>query len=224
MTQHILPLPGIPLTIAYAILTFSFIADLYIYLRYYTGIARRARAVRRNRIPLSQEKPPVSVIVCARDEGESLDMFLPLLLEQDYPDFEVIVVNDGSWDNSEEILEKYRHLYPNLYYTNIPTETRVISHRKFAVTVGIKAARHDILLFTDACCHPLSSKWIECMVRNFTDTTEFVLGYGSYAPLRKSLLDRLIRHTTLLHSIRSLGYAYCGKPFTGSGKRKHYHR
>lgn len=224
MTQYTFQTEETVLLAIYALLAISFAVDIYIYLRYYTGVLRRARAVRKGKCSFTEEKPPVSVIVCARDEGENLEKFLPLVLEQDYPEYEVIVVNDGSWDNSEEILDRYKRLYHNLYHTNIPNTTRVISRKKFALTVGIKAAKHEILLFTDAGCRPLSRKWIEGMARNFSEGTEFVLGYGRYAPLRNSLMDRITSRCVLLQSMRFLGYAYSGKPYTGTGINMAYRK
>ena len=125
-------------------------------------------------------KQPVSVIICAKNEAVNLDNFLPSVLEQDYPDYEVIVVNDCSEDNSYDVLGKYLMKYPHLRVSTIIKDPKFTHNKKFAQFIGIKAAKNDILLFTDADCQPDSDKWIEGMISNFDDNITFVLGYGGY--------------------------------------------
>ena len=162
------------------ILTISFVIQLGFYLIPYTAILHRNRQLKKGNVAHVVEQPPVSVIICARNESENLRRFLPLILEQNYDEYEVIIVNDGSCNNTERLIKELQKDYHNLYITNIPQETRIISHKKLAITVGIKAAKNEILLFTDADCRPLTPNWISSMVRNFDNDTEFVLGHGNY--------------------------------------------
>jgi cellulose synthase/poly-beta-1,6-N-acetylglucosamine synthase-like glycosyltransferase len=168
-------------------------------------------------------KEPVSVIICARNEAENLEKFLPSVLEQVYPDFEVIVVNDCSEDNSYDILATYLKQYPNLRISTVNRDPKFTHNKKFAQFIGIKAAKNELLLFTDADCQPESNKWIEAMVSNFDDKTNFVLGYGGY--FRKNgLMNRYIRYDTIIIAMQYLGMAIRGVPYMGVGRNMAYRR
>jgi glycosyltransferase involved in cell wall biosynthesis len=138
--------------ILFAVLLLTFIIQLGFYLIPYTAILRYNRRLRKGNVPHVVEQPSVSIIICARNEGNNIKRFLPLVLEQNYHDYEVIIVNDGSCDDTDDIIKELQKDYDNLYVTNIPQETRIISHKKLAITVGVKAAKNEILLFTDADC------------------------------------------------------------------------
>lgn len=202
-----------------ALLFAAFCAQLFIYVHYYTGIIRHNAEKR----PANRPQPPVSVIICARDETENLEQFLPLVLEQDYPDYEVIVVNDGASEETEMLLARLKRAYPHLHDTYTPEATDVISRKKLGLTIGIKAAKNEVLLFTDADCRPTSAKWIAEMAARFDDGAEFVLGYGGYAP-QGTLLSRLISYDTLTIAMQYLGFAYRGKPYMGVGRNLAYRR
>ena len=209
--------------ILFAILTLSLFIQLGFYFIPYTAILRRVRSIKKGNVAHTVEQPPVSVIICARNEGENLRRFLPLVLEQDYLDYEVIIVNDGSCDDTENIIKDLQKIYHNLYITNIPQETRIISHKKLAITVGVKAAKNEILLFTDADCRPLTSNWIKTMVRNFDNQTEFVLGHGNYYR-EKGFISSLISYDTLTIAMQYMGFALLGHPYMGVGRNMAYRR
>ncbi|MEY3399319.1 MAG: hypothetical protein RL220_1913, partial [Bacteroidota bacterium] len=97
---------------------------------------------------------PVSVIICARNEEKNLREHIPVLMEQDYPEFEVIVVNDSSWDDTDAILNAFHVHYPNLRIVTLDEEKQNLQGKKFALTLGIKAAKYDTILLTDADCVP----------------------------------------------------------------------
>ena len=166
--------------------------------------------------------PGVSVIVAARNEADNLRVYLQALLEQDYPLFEVIAVNDGSEDNTWGVLEEYANRYTNLHITFVPCGAKVISSKKLALTLGVKAARYDYLLFTDADCRPASPRWISTMMQGFTsDDTEVVLGFGAYFR-KKGILNRLIRYETLITGLQYLGMAAARHPYMGVGRNLAY--
>ncbi len=194
--------------------------EVFFYLYFYTSIGIRNRKKRKS-LNDKTNQPAVSVIICAKNEGVNLERFLPLVLEQKYPDYEVIVVNDGSCDDSMNILENFTKKYPHLYTTSIPRDSRTISHKKLALTVGIKAAKNDILLFTDADCRPLSPHWISEMVSNFSDETEFVIGYGGYYR-NKGILSTIISYDTIFIAMQYFGFAYRGIPYMGVGRNIAY--
>jgi cellulose synthase/poly-beta-1,6-N-acetylglucosamine synthase-like glycosyltransferase len=170
-----------------------------------------------------QDKKPVSVIICARNESANLRSFLPSVLEQDYPDYEVIVVNDCSEDNSYDVLGEYLQKYSHLRISNVNKDPKFTHNKKFAQFIGIKAARNDILLFIDADCHPESDKWISGMASRFDEKTDFVLGYGGYMK-RKGLLNVYIRYDTLTIALQYLGMAIRGIPYMGVGRNLAYRR
>jgi biofilm PGA synthesis N-glycosyltransferase PgaC len=166
---------------------------------------------------------PVSVIVCARNEAENLRNFLPSVLEQDYPSYEVIVVNDCSDDNSDDVLGHLLMQYPHLRVSSINKDPKFTHNKKFAQFIGIKAASNEILLLTDADCQPESDKWVEKMTSNFSSTTDFVLGYGGYLH-EKGLLNRYLRYDSMFVAMQYLGMAIKGIPYMGVGRNLAYRR
>jgi glycosyltransferase involved in cell wall biosynthesis len=168
-------------------------------------------------------KEPVSIIICAKDEAENLSIFLPAILEQNYPDYEVIVVNDCSEDNSYDVLGKYLMQYPHLKISTINKDPKFTHNKKFAQFIGIKAAKNDILLFTDTDCQPESDKWLERMTSHFDDKISFVLGYGGYLK-EKGLLNRYIRYDSMTIAMQYLGMAIRGIPYMGVGRNLAYRR
>ncbi|MBN1108326.1 MAG: glycosyltransferase [Bacteroidales bacterium] len=165
----------------------------------------------------------VSVIICARNESGNLREFLPSILEQDYPDFEVIVVNDCSEDDSYNVLGEYLKKYPNLKVSNVNKDPKFAHNKKFAQFIGIKAAVNEILLFTDADCKPESDKWIALMASRFGEGTGFVLGYGGYVKGR-GILNKWIRYDSMTIAMQYLGMAIRGRPYMGVGRNLAYLR
>jgi poly-beta-1,6-N-acetyl-D-glucosamine synthase len=168
-------------------------------------------------------KLPVSVIICARNEAENLGNFLQSVLEQDYPEYEVIVVNDCSEDNSYDVLGKYLTQYPHLKISIISKDPKFTHNKKFAQFIGIKAAKNEILVFTDADCQPESEKWLEGIALHFNDNITFVLGYGGYLH-EKGLLNKYIRYDTMTIAMQYLGMAIRGIPYMGVGRNLAYRR
>ncbi len=166
---------------------------------------------------------PVSVIICARNEQENLRKFLPSVLEQDYPDYEVIVVNDCSDDDSFEVLGEFLNRYPKLKVSNITRDPKFTHSKKFAQFIGIKASKNEILLFTDADCQPVSDKWISGMTSRFDENASFVLGYGGYFR-EKGLLNKYIRYESMFIAMQYFGMALRGIPYMGVGRNLAYRK
>jgi len=166
---------------------------------------------------------PVSIIICARNEAENLQNFLPSILEQDYPDFEVIVVNDCSDDNSYIILGEFLAKYPHLRISTVNKDPKFTHNKKFAQFIGIKAAKNEILLFTDADCRPESDKWLKTMISHFDEKTSFVLGYGGFNN-DKGLLNKYIRYDSFTIALQYLGMAIRMIPYMGVGRNLAYRR
>jgi len=201
------------------ILTGLFLAAFFIQAGYYLLVF--LKLPRYNPEKKRKVKNPVSVIVCAKNEANNLGQFLPRLLEQDYPDYEVIVVNDSSTDHSEELLAELSVKYPHMRFTSIPSNEKFLHGKKLAVTIGIKSAKHDLLLLTDADCYPASDQWLQLMASHFSKEKKIVLGYGRYER-RKGLLNLLIRYETVFTAMQYLAYAIKGTPYMGVGRNLAY--
>lgn len=126
------------------------------------------------------ELPAASIIVYSHNDAECLRRSLPYLLNQDYPEYEVIVVNDGLVVDDSNVVAEFRCKYDNLYETFVPDDTRNVSRRKLALMVGIKAAKHDIIVTTNANSHPTTAHWLRMMCRNFTPGIDIVVGQSVY--------------------------------------------
>jgi len=194
-----------------------FTLAIVIQLTYYLLVYLRVVLWKENsKTPQTNEMSPVSVIICARNEEANLALNLTSVLEQDYPAFEVIVVNDCSEDNTEQVLAEFKQKYPHLRSTAIKKNGTFRNNKKFAATLGIKTAQYEWLLFTDADCQPDSSRWIASMSRWFMDGKDIVLGYGSY-PVQKSYLNKWIRYDTCFFTMQYFGFAQMGKAYRGVG-------
>lgn len=172
--------------------------------------------------PVTNSKPePVSIIICAKNEDENLTEFLPKVLEQDYPEFEVLVVNDCSWDNTENVIDEFAKIFPNLKKITIKEDPYYKHGKKFAVMVGIKGAKYENLLLTDADCYPASNQWLKEMASAFTNEKEIVLGYGAYAKA-PGFLNKLIRFDAFTIALQYLSAALKGKAYMGVGRNMAY--
>jgi glycosyltransferase involved in cell wall biosynthesis len=180
-----------------------------------------ASSFKNARLAAATELPPISVIICAKNEDENLTEFLPRILKQDYPDFEVIVVNDCSWDNTENVIDEFARIFPNLRKATIKEDPYYKHGKKFAMLVGIKAAKNKHLLFTDADCYPASEQWIREMASGFTADKEIVLGYGAYEP-QKGFLNKLIRYDAFMIAVQYFSSAIKNKPYMGVGRNLAY--
>ncbi|NTV84786.1 MAG: glycosyltransferase, partial [Bacteroidales bacterium] len=198
-----------------------FIASFAVQLFYYFGVFLRFVIYRsKENVPSAD---PVSVVICARNEAENLDQYLPLVLTQDYPDYEVIVVDDCSTDDSDMVIKKYLAQYPRLR-TSLIKEDKKFSHgKKLAVTIGIKAAKFERLLFIDADCRPESDQWLKQMTAPFSDKISIVLGYGGFFP-QPGILNKYIRYDTMIIALQYFSYALCRVPYMGVGRNLAYKR
>lgn len=173
--------------------------------------------------PKQEQSVPVSIIICARNEADNLLSNLPSILTQDYPNYEVIVVNDCSSDNTFEILGTFKKQYPHLKFTTIEENYKFRHGKKLALTVGIKAASNEWLLLTDADCKASSNQWIRHMQQEMTDNKDIVLGYGGFHAQR-GLLNNIIRYDSFFIALQYFGLALCGKAYMGVGRNLAYRK
>jgi cellulose synthase/poly-beta-1,6-N-acetylglucosamine synthase-like glycosyltransferase len=165
----------------------------------------------------------VSVVISAKNEYQNLKRNLPLILNQNYHDFEVVVVNDASDDESIFLLEDLSHEYSKLNVVTIQQDLNFFKGKKFPLSVGIKSAKYEHLLLTDADCAPASPEWIREMARGFAGENEIVLGYGQYRQ-EKSMLNTVIRYETAFAALNYFSLALWGIPYMGVGRNLAYKR
>jgi len=205
---------------AYIIAGF-FLFCFLVQLIYYLGIYSRVAFSRKIQVPALAE--PVSVIICARNEADNLEKYLPAVLTQQYPEFEVIVVDDASSDETDTLLRQFMGQYPHLRTTTIRADKKFTHGKKLAVTIGIKAAKHDILVFIDADCEPAGDQWLKTMVSGLQGGKQIVLGYGGYTS-QKGLLNKYIRYDSLIIAMQYLSFAISGFPYMGVGRNIVYRK
>ncbi|WP_299759830.1 glycosyltransferase [uncultured Pontibacter sp.] len=164
---------------------------------------------------------PVSVIIAAHNEQDNLFELLPQLLDQDYPEFEVLLVNDRSDDDTEFYTFELERQYPNFRVVTVKKTPDYLNPKKYALALGIRAARYEHLLFTDADCRPCSQHWIKKMQAGYKNGADVVLGYSPYVHL-KGFLNQLIRFETLLTGIQYLSQANAGRAYMGVGRNLSY--
>lgn len=166
--------------------------------------------------------PPVSVIICARNEAQNLQQNLPAVLEQEYPCFEVVVVNDASVDESAQILKEFQKKHAHLKVVAIfPSEKLTAGGKRQALQKGIAEARYPCLLLTDADCCPASNNWIALMAQQFSENKQIVLGFGPYIATG-SFLNNFIQYETLHTALQYFSFAFAGLPYMGVGRNLAY--
>jgi glycosyltransferase involved in cell wall biosynthesis len=180
------------------------------------------------RKPLPQTKnpppaPPVSIVLYVEREVDTLQDQLLALLSQSYPAYEVVVVIDDPSGQSEVVLKGLEQGYPNLYHTYIPEGAKYVSRKKLALTIGIKAAKHDILLFTEARCRPVSNKWIAAFSQAYTPETEIVQGLCGYC-YTDGFMHRFIAYDNLMDGMQYLSATLAKHPFTANGRNLSYRK
>jgi glycosyltransferase involved in cell wall biosynthesis len=204
------------------IIFYSFVVVVCIQVMYY-GVLFGSFAFKKQK-KTTPENLPVSVIICAKNEAKNLEQFLPSILKQNYPVFEMLLINDASVDDTLEVMERFAQEHDNIKIVNVKNIEAFWANKKYALTLGIKAAKHNHLLFTDADCKPVSNNWISEMASHFSTENTIVLGYGAYNKIKKSMLNKLVRYETLLTAIQYFSFARIGIPFMGVGRNLAYNR
>lgn len=169
-----------------------------------------------------KEPLPISVIICAKNEAENLKTFLPSIINQHYPTFQIVLINDASSDDSLEVMESFASEHSNIKIVDVKNTEAFWANKKYALTLGIKASKYDHFLFTDADCKPISDNWISEMSKHFDDEKSVVLGYGAYMKNKKSILNKLIRFETVLTAMQYISLSNLGLPYMGVGRNLAY--
>ena len=201
----------------YAVVAFGVVAILQIFYQSFFMLRMRGRK------EFSDKRPPLSIVVCARNEGGNISRLIDSLMQQKYPEFQVVVVDDCSTDDTLMQLAEAHQRYPQLYYTSIPIDNHFKHGKKLAVTVGIKAAKYQHLVMTDADCVPSSDRWLESIAQAYTEGKQLVIGYGKYRKIG-GLLNYIIRYEAFWNAVQYFGFAVAFRPFMGVGRNMSYKR
>ncbi len=198
-----------------------FFACAAIQLLYYVVVFARLNFVRPfNGLP--EFLPPASVIICAKNEAHNLAQYLKVVLIQQYKQYEVIVVNDQSTDNTIDVLVEFYLRNKNLKIVNIePGETKTLAGKKYALMKGIEAATFDTIVVTDADCRPASTQWLAKMVGAYLHPTKIVLGHSPFER-QAGFLNKLIRYENFITALQYFGFAQAGIPYMGVGRNLSY--
>lgn len=169
----------------------------------------------------TSEKYPLSLIICAKNEAENLQKHIPLWQKQQYPNFEIILINDASIDETLEVMEGFAENDSRIQIVNVKNNEAFWANKKYALTLGIKRAKNTRLVFTDADCYPASEDWLATMASNFSDEKQLILGYGAYEK-QPGFLNKIIRFETLMTAVQYFSFAQAGNPYMGVGRNLAY--
>ncbi|TVP48010.1 MAG: glycosyltransferase [Mongoliibacter sp.] len=207
------------------ILWIVFLLVLGVQLFYILIIFGRISFFYRNKISSSQNNyEGVTVIVAAHNEKENLRKLIPILCGQDYPNFDVMIINDRSNDGTRALLEEMMSHYPKLRTVTVKYTPNHVTSKKYALTLGIKVAKNDVLLLTDADCLPQSDKWIRLMTAPIRQENKiFALGFSQYSK-GKGILNKWIQFETLWTGLQYISFALWKSPFMGVGRNLSYRK
>ena len=197
-----------------SVVAISFLAQLYYNFNYFPSATKGKKTE-------GDSPDGVSVIVCARNEEANLMELIPIIMEQEFQKFQLIVVNDSSWDDTADILKALQVSYPSMHIIEINEDKQIMQGKKFALTLGIKAAMYDVVLLTDADCRPTSSNWITEMTKGVGERKEIALGFSGYKKY-PGYLNKLIRFDAFITGLNYLGFAKTGRPYMGVGRNLCY--
>ena len=210
--------------------SFSFIVlivfglSLLIQLLYHWGKFSKVAFFKKvGRPKLDEELEPVSIVICARDVYEYLIDLIPALLTQDYPDYEIVVVNDCSDDETEEYLKDLERREPKIKPVQLKQHLNFFNGKKFPLSMGIKSAKNDIIVLTECNCMPVNDQWLRSVVNRYNNQTEIVIGYSPYVQ-KKSTLNRIMRFDALQNGLLYLSAALSRRPYMGVGRNLSYRK
>ena len=197
---------------------------LIIQLLYHWGFFSKVAFYKNKRPPkYDSDLEPVSIVLCARDAYEYLVDLIPALLKQDYPDFEIVVVNDCSDDETEEYLKDLERQEPRIKPVQLKQHLNFFNGKKFPLSMGIKSAQNDLIVLTDCNSIPTNDQWLRSVVNCYGKNTEVVIGYSPFNQ-KKGFLNKLIRFDAIQNALLYLSAALNGHPYMGIGNNLSYRK
>jgi glycosyltransferase involved in cell wall biosynthesis len=206
----------IPNTIFIVFCSFVLIQFLYVFF-----IHRKFAFYQETPVSTDLKMPPVSIIIAARNESDNLYENLPSILCQNYPEFEVIVVNNQSIDDSSWLLTAFCQQFPNLRVVELGRNKHLRPGKKLPITLAIKAAKYEHFVLTDADCKPTSSNWLRLIASKFNDQKQIVIGYAPFTK-SKGIINKIIRFDTAWIGVSYLSMAMAKLPYMGVGRNMAY--
>ncbi len=180
-------------------------------------------SIRRYKKYVNNNFQPISILIAARNEYTNLRELIPLLLDQNYPEFEIIVALDRCNDESKKLLINLADKYSNIKMVIIDTLPPGFAGKKYALNQAIKLAQNEWLLFTDADCKPVSNYWIKSFAENIRPDTSILLGISPYQA-NHTLLNQFIQYETLLTAMKYVSSALNHRPYMGVGRNLAYRK
>lgn len=203
---------------------FLFLGCAFFQLFFWLSIFSRLAYYQGNPEQEEEKTPPVSIVICAFNEATNLKEYLPKILGQDYPNFEVLVVDDASTDGTADVLSTLGKDHPQLSILRLSyPEGKKTVGKKNALSQGIRQAKHTLLLVTDADCYPKGDQWVKKMVSAIEGTTTIGLAYGPYAK-QTGLLNAFIRFETVYTAIQYMSFSLWKMPYMGVGRNMIYQK
>jgi len=197
-----------------------FVVVVILQLFYYLGIFGKFAFAKPQTV--TPKRLPVSIMVCAKNDAEKVKTLIPLLISQNYPDFELVLIDNASSDDTLDIFEEFEKQYPNIRLVKVENNEAFWGNKKYALTLGIKAASKAYLLFIDAHCYPTSADWLTNMASQFTMSKTIIIGYSAYEKVKGSFLNKIIRYDALVMATQRFAWAKLGMPFSGDGRNMAY--
>ena len=198
--------------------------SLLIQLLYHWGLfSRVAFYKKKGRPKLDEELEPVSIVICARNAYEYLAELIPVLMTQDYPDYEIVVVNDCSDDETEEYLKEFTRHETIVKPVQMKQHLNFFNGKKFPLSMGIKSAQNDLIVLTDCNSIPTNNQWLRSVVNCYGKNTEVVIGYSPFSQ-KKGFLNKLIRFDAIQNALLYLSAALNGHPYMGIGNNLSYRK
>lgn len=202
------------------IFTLIFAAVVLLQLLFYLALMARFSFHKPKKIK-DYHQDPVSIVIASKNDAHYLIKSLPIILTQQYNNYEVVVVSDNSDDETAQVVEDFQSQYPNLKFVNLTSSVTTIKGKKFPLSIGIRVACNEIILLTEPDCIPVSQYWLQNMTKHFVNKTQIVLGYGAYEK-KKGIFNALVRYDTLHTAIQYFSYALAKMPFMGVGRNLAY--
>lgn len=197
----------------FVVFSLAAITQLFYYFRYFLPFAYHKDTL------VKIEEKPVSIVIAAFNEAENLSITLPLILDQNYSSFEVVLVDDGSKDDTYDLIKTFKD--SRLQIVRLERNLG----KKVAIQKGIQAAKYNRLVFTDADCSPASKNWLYRMSNGFEgkSSIEIMLGYGRFHK-QGGILNRLVRFEGILNAMQYFSFALKGKAYMGVGRNLAYRK
>lgn len=195
----------------------SLIIILLFQILYYLFIFGRTSFYKADKKSQQDQFPSVSVVICAKNDAYNLKTKLPTILEQEYPNFEVVVVNDDSLDDTSYVLRVLQEIYPNLNVITLKENVNKFLGKKYPLSIGIKSAKNEIILLTESDTIPTSYHWISEMVKGFTKNKDIVIGFTK-TESKNNFLNTLMQYESQTIAMNYLGHGLIKNPYMGLGR------